>query len=270
MQALPAVAPNAERILAEILRLGYAMTDYVVDGVDSAQVQQIATRADVDLDAERRAFERQIEDVIRTRVDREDAGISVDIAEREDEIADLESQVARLSEQLERLTGAEPAEGATREELAAQVAALEDQRDELQTERDRLAEQRSQLVDERAALRRRYAEYASDQEQAIASGDFVALAAARDAFFLSSEVELFLDGLGDLIDQYEQQVTVERTRTGLDVRDVGDIVEELSADLSTSQRDALLENAIATARDDGDTAMVEFLTLLGNLIVSVD
>jgi hypothetical protein len=270
LQALPSIAPDAERMLSEMLRLGYAMTDYVVDGEESAQVNQIAQRADIDLESERRAFEEQVERAIAAAVGREDAGLSFDIAERGDQIATLEDEVDRLNRELELLTGAQSTEGASREELAARVEALQQERDTLQSERDRLAQQREQLVSERAALRTRYAEYATAQEAAIASGDFVALANARDAFFLSPEIELFLDGLGDLLDQYEQQQTVERSRIGLDVRDVSEIVEELSADLTEVQREALLENAVSTAQSDGNAPMVEFLSLLAELIDTLE
>ncbi len=270
LQALPSVAPEADELLAEILRLGYAMTDYVVDGESTAQVQEVARRANVDLEGERREFERRVNEAIRSAVGQEDAGLGVDIARRNDRIAELQDEVAQLEARLAAVQSPDAdTSGVSREQLVRQVRLLQQQRNDLEDERQSLEDQRNQLVNERAALRARYVEYAAAQEEAIENGDFVALANARDAFFISPEVDGILEGLGNLLDEYDQQVSVEQQRTGLDVRDVTEIVEELSSGLNAAQRQALLDNAIETARSDQDPAMVDFLSLLQELVSTV-
>ena len=285
LESLPAVAPDSDRILRDVLRLGYALTDYVIDGERSSDIDEIARRAIVDVEAERAAFEAQIEGAVDAAVRTREAELQLAIANRDDRIGTLERQIAALNGDLTALGARtlDQPEGAIvidetqfatlteeNERLAELTRSLTAERDTLATERDRLELQRDQLVDERARLRTRFAEYAEAQQRAIGSSDFVGLANARDAFFLSSELDLFMPGLSDLIDEYDQQYAAEQQTTGLSAFTVNEIVQELSADLSDTQRQLLLEDAIAGAEEDGDQTYLEFLNLLSGMIASVD
>ncbi|TVQ26756.1 MAG: hypothetical protein EA382_04910 [Spirochaetaceae bacterium] len=276
LQALPAVAPDLDRLVADLLRVGYAMSEYVIDGTRPAEVAAIAARAALDIQAERRQLEQRIADAIDAAVRAREAQLGVEIADLNARIAALRGEspdtagfVALPDEEYERLTTVERQAAAERERLTEELrrtsAAL------ATTERDRasLLIQRDRLIDERSALRARYTEFASAQQSAIARGDSVGIANARDAFFLSSELDLFLPGLSALIDQYDQQFAADQSAIGLSAFEVNEVIEELTVPLTAAQRRALLDNAIDTALDDGNDTLARFLALLADLVAVI-
>ena len=278
LESLPSVAPSTERIVSEVLRLGYALTDFVIDGDESAGVQEIARRAQVDLAAERAALQLQIEVAITAAVDAREQQLDLEIARRDEQIADLTRRLRALEGSGGETVSGDPAADDEVAALSERVDTLESESARLTSlaaslreERDSLERQRDQLVSERAALRTRFTEYAQDQEEAIRDADFVALANARDAFFLSSELDLFLPGLSELVDAYDRQVLVERETTGLDAPELSEIIGELANDeIDNDTRLLILENAIEGAREDDDPTLAEFLGLLGTMIERVD
>ncbi|MFW5689357.1 MAG: hypothetical protein ACOC1U_07290, partial [Spirochaetota bacterium] len=292
LEALPAIAPDTSRIVGDVLRLGYAMTDYVIDGERTEDIGELARRAEVDIEQERRELQNRIEATVRTAVAAREAEMGLVIASREERIDDLEREIAGIEAEIAAIEGREAAVregfvavsereyrelnvtveelGATTDELTSRLTLLEDERDRLEDERDSLELQRDQLVNERSALRTRFASYAQAQEDAIEAGDAVALANARDGFFLSSELDLFMPGLSELVDEYNRQVVAEQQSTGLSAFVISDILDELSGDLTANQRRLLLDDAIAGAEEDGDQTLVEFLTQLAQMIDAVN
>lgn len=298
LSSLPAVAPDTDAIVQDVLRLGYALTDYVIDGQQVERVGAIADRAAIDIEQEREDLQRRIENAVEAAVATREAELELIIAERDDLIRERDQRIQALNEEITSL-GAQLAAFQEREaetppdvvvmeeqelealnarvraldeqsqELTNRLAALRTERDRLEDERDNLEIQRDQLVDERSQLRARYTEYAQAQEEAINEGDFVALANARDAFFFSSELDLFMPGLSDLIDEYNQQFAAEQETTGLSAFAVNEILQELSGPLTNDQRRLLLEDAITGAREDGDETFAEFLSLLAGVVTDI-
>ena len=283
LEALPAVAPDLDRLVADLLRVGYAMTEYVIDGTRQNEVAAIAARAAVDVGAERQRLEQRIAEAIDAAVRARDARLAVEIADLNARIAALTAEAAALraespqatgfvavtDEEYERLTRVEREAAAERDRLTEALRRTNANLAETERDRASLELQRDRLIDERSALRARYTEFAAAQENAIARGDALGIANARDAFFLSSELDLFLPGLSALIDQYDQQFAADQSVAGLSAFEVNEVVEELSMPLTAAQRQALLDNAIDSAIADGNDTLARFLALLSDLVNSI-
>lgn len=160
LAATPAVAPDLSRMVTDMLLLGYSLAQYTRDGEPTSGQEQISTRAQIDLDAERSAFLEQIEaavtaretqlrdemESIRESMNAElDAAIAQKEAELQTTVAELDAEIAALeaerdalhdsgseAEQLLRERNAELAQAqqalaATQAELDQALASLEDQ-----------------------------------------------------------------------------------------------------------------------------------------------
>lgn len=124
------VEPDGNQIVTDILRLGYALTEYVIDGQETQGLQAVASRAQIDLGAER----AKLEAIVGAAVLAKEAELSVEIdslsaqvrlldAERADfiqQVEDLETEVSRLGGELADAQNLVGARIVTDEEALAQ------------------------------------------------------------------------------------------------------------------------------------------------------
>ena len=296
LDQLPSTAPDSGQIVSDILRLGYAMTDYVIYGRSADEARDIAGRTTVNLDDQRAAYLAQ-EEAIRAAFQVQVDALDLRIAELNDEIVQLETDlsVARneTPDEIPGIALVPEEEFATlqqeRSDLQAQVATLRvestgrasellllnTQFESLQVDLDRAEDERDALQTERERLVTAYDLYRERQDQAIvrsadgevnlAQTDTAAIVNARTEFLGSTVVSDLMPDFLSVIDQFDQLRTQESLQTGLGGDVIADVLGTLAIS-SEAQRERYLVAEYSFAVEDGDATLADFLSGLADVL----
>jgi DNA repair exonuclease SbcCD ATPase subunit len=135
LAATPALQPDLSKMMTDLLVLGYSLTTYTREGTETPGMEEISSRAEVDLQAERQAFLDQIQ----TAVARREAELNQEIRQLRTAMTQQLNQAVQEKE----------------EELQARISTLNEQLEEIEAERSRLLAaletQREQFEADRAA-----------------------------------------------------------------------------------------------------------------------
>lgn len=292
LDQLPATSPDSNQIMSDVLRLGYQMTDFVIGGVRSADVDEIARRTSIDLDAERLAYEQRVNLAVREAVQARERQLNLEISRLEDEIRSLQVEVASAENRTpEEIPGFEivpeaemrglnnELDNLAREnndldsQLAvaeANLAVLESARSDLQNQLSDARGERDRLQEERAELLATFERYETAQARALslATPDIDSVVLARSEFLASEAVDTLMPGFLTLMDQYDELARQDVQAVGLDGFLVSEVLLDLTG-LTANAREAFIAAELEFAEEDGDQSYIGFLTDLREMLRSL-
>jgi hypothetical protein len=303
----PSVEPDGNQIVTDILRLGYALTEFVIDGEETQGLQAVASRARIDLEGERARLEAMIQAAVFTKetemqveIDSLSARIRLVDAERADllqQVEELTVEVTGLDQELDDAKNLVGARIVTDEEARAQqqeLAQLESDlsialresslNEEIARERQtqivefnarvtELTDERNALLADKLALESGRREL-TNQYTAYAADQAVAISAG-DFGRLQQVRESFFSSpaLESFLPDLFERVREYESQFEADV--VSDSlsafrVTEIMEDLAATPSGAGRESLLAIELEDaaGDPALTNFLEVLQGLLTT--
>jgi chromosome segregation ATPase len=288
-QALAVTAPDTQStqtMIGDLLSLGYSVADFTRTGEPVQGGQAIAARADIDLEAERAAFEEQIDEAVAAReeelqaelselrrsfeeemdqaIEEREGELQADLARTEEELAELENELASLRGSLdERL---EEQEAALREERIAELEALAE---EAGTDRANLQQRIEELrtfeerVQSAQAAYRNYLEEEAAARQANPEDPITASRQELNAFLRSEDVRAIF---GDLSEQINEIFTATQSAgSSAALADAAEVIASIAEQPTLEASRNLLAFEIEDLEAAGGNENAELLRILRNM-----